>query len=220
MFTLAEELFLISLEDKKDGVKLSVSDAMPYALSGALLLELALAGKVRLADKKVFPQEATPGGNPLANELLEKIAASKKVRKIEHWIGVFGEKGKKLRKGILGGLVSRGVLSEQEKRFLWVIPYTGYASQDASARFALKQELRAVVLGSAPVTERTLALLSLVRAARLEDHLFTRDELKQARRQIENMTKSEAVGEAVIAAIQAVESASAAVIVLSAANYS
>lgn len=218
MFTLSEELFLMSLEDKKDGVKLLDSYKLPYALAGAILLELVLAGKIRLEGKKVFPSDATPGANPLANELLEKIAASKKVRKIENWVSSFGEKDKKLRKGILTSLVSRGVLSEQEKRFLWIIPYTGYANQDASARFTLKQQLRAVVLGGTPLDEQSLALLSLVRAAGLEDHLFTRDEIKQARRRIEELTKSEAVGQAVVEAIQAVESASAAVIVIAASN--
>ena len=106
--------------------------------------------------------------------------------------------------------MGHGILRSEEKSFLWVIPYTGYREQDSSAKYALKVHLRGVVLGNEKIDEHAAALLSLGRAAGLLDHLFTRDELRQAQRRVEALVKDEAVGQAVQEAIDAVNAAVAA----------
>ena len=44
MLTLTEELLLLALHEKKKTVELPGSSALPYALAGAMLVELVLAG--------------------------------------------------------------------------------------------------------------------------------------------------------------------------------
>ena len=207
MLTLTEELLLLSLREKKDGLGFSSETGLPYALAGALLLELYLGGRVRLEGKKIVLCNPTPTGNALANELLETIAASRKPKKAATWIESFGERGKKMQKAAAGSLVAQGILREEEKRFLWVIPYTGYAAVDTSAKFALKQRLRGLALGGETADQRGLALLSLVRAAGMLDYVFTKDEMRTAKRRVEELVKDEAIGQAVAEAIEAVNTA-------------
>ncbi len=207
MLTLSEELLLISLREKKDGLGFSAGFELPYALAGAILLELYLGNRVRLEGKKVVVCNPTPTGSGLADELLEKIASSRKPKKAAAWIESFGEHGKKLEKAAASSLVAQGILREEEKRFLWVIPYTGYAAADTSARFALKQRLRGLVLGGEKADEHSLALLSLVRAAGLLDYVFTKDEMRRAKRRVEELVKDEAIGQAVAEALEAVNAA-------------
>jgi len=206
MLTLSEELFLLSLREKKDAVAFSNRAELPYALAGALLLELYLAGKVRLDGKKVAAVGRPTASGELLSQLLEKIAAGQP-KKLTYWVETFGGKERKLRKAVVAGLVMKGILKEEEKTLLWVIAYTGYAEQDTSAKFALKQRLRAVVLGGQKADERTVALLSLGRAAGLLDHLFTRDEMQRARKGIEALVQDEAVGQAVSETIEAIGAA-------------
>jgi Golgi phosphoprotein 3 len=206
MLTLSEELFLLSLQEKKGAVKFNNTIELPYALAGALLFELFLAGKVRLEGKKVAAVGRVLASTELLNEMLEKISAGQP-KKIAHWVEVFGGKDRKLRKTVVDGLVVKGILKEEEKILLWVIPYTGYAEQDTSAKFALKQRLRGVVLGGQPAGERDTALLSLVLAGGLLDHLFTRDELRRAKKVVEDLVESDAVGQAVTETIEAINAA-------------
>jgi Golgi phosphoprotein 3 len=206
MLTLSEELFLLSLREKKDSVAFSDRSELPYALAGALLFELYLDGKVRLDGKKVVPVGRPLASGELLTELLEKISASPP-KKLAYWVETFGDKERKLRKAVVAGLVMKGILKEEEKTLLWVIPYTGYAEQDSSAKFALKQRLRAVVLGGQKADERTVALLSLGRAAGLLDHLFTRDEMRRASKVVEDLVRDDAVGQAVIETIEAINAA-------------
>ncbi|MGD0004988.1 MAG: hypothetical protein ABSE06_12255 [Anaerolineaceae bacterium] len=56
------------------------------------------------------------------------------------------------------------------------------------------------------------ALLSLVRAYNLLGRVFTRDELKTARRQIEALRRGEAISEAEQQAIETIEAATSAAI--------
>jgi hypothetical protein len=56
------------------------------------------------------------------------------------------------------------------------------------------------------------ALLSLVRACNLLGRVFTRDELKTARRQIEALRRGEAISEAEQQAIETIEAATSAAI--------
>ena len=207
MLTLTEELLLLSLREKKDGLEFAPETELPYALAGALLLELCLGGRVRLEGKKVAPVNPTPTGSAMADELLEKIAAAKKPKKAAAWIESFGEHGKRIRKAAACSLVAQGILREEEKRFLWVIPYTGYAAVDTSAKFTLKQRLRGLALGGENANPHDLALLSLVRAGGLLDNVFTKDEMRRAKRRVEELVKDEAVGQAVAEAIQAVNTA-------------
>jgi golgi phosphoprotein 3 len=109
-------------------------------------------------------------------------------------------------------LVDLGVLRKEQKRFLGVVPYEAYPAQDASARFWIKQHLRSVVLGGEAPDGHTAALLSLVRACDLLGRIFTRDELKTARRQSEALRRGEAIGEAVQQAIETIEAATSAAI--------
>ncbi len=210
MLTLSDELFLLSLEDKKNGLGFSNRFELPYAMAGALLFELVQQGKIRLEGKKLVVTNATPTGSPLLDEMLEKMAAARKPKKTADWLMGFGEKAKKLRKAALEDLVGQGILRAEEQSWLWVIPYTGYREQDSSAKYGLKLRLRAVVLGGEKVDEHTAALLCLGRAAGLLDHVFTRDELRQASKRVEALVKDDAVGQAVQEAIDAVSAAVAA----------
>jgi golgi phosphoprotein 3 len=209
MLTLTEELFLLSLRDKKDTVGLPYSAAMPYALAGAMLVELALAGKVQLdKEKKVLPVGAPQWfQSPRLDDLLGMIHASEKPKKISHWINIVVGKNKKLEKELLAELIARGILKEEQKRILWVIPYTEYSQQDASVKYLRKQRLRDIVLGGQIADQQSIALLSLLKAIELLDNIFTQDEIKAAGPRVKEIIKDEAVGQSVIEILDTITSA-------------
>jgi Golgi phosphoprotein 3 len=214
MLTLPQELYLLALHEEKGRVPAALSTSLHYGLGGAILAELILQGRVGLDDdrKAVVVNNTMFGEDDLLNEALERIQASGRHHKTTYWVSTFSDNIRKLEKRLANGLVDRGVLRKEEKRFLGVMPYEAYPAQDASARFWIKQHLRSVVLGGEAADAHTATLLSLVCACDMLERVFTRDELKAARRKIETLTSGEVIGDAVQQAIETIEAATMAAI--------
>ena len=219
MLTLPEELFLLAIDDAKGKVCSPSIGTLEYCLAGAILAELALNGNINLDEgKKLIVLDNIATKNPLLDFALAQIAGSKRPRSAKHWIEAIGSRGKQLRSYVVASLVSQGIITEEKKRLLWVIPYSLYPEKDASAKYWSKLHLRGVVFASEPADERCLILLSLLRACQLTDMVFTRDERKAANKQIKQLVKSDVIGAAVSAVITDIESATAAVVVVVAAS--
>ena len=217
MLTLAEAMLLLSLNEKRKTVALPASTNFSYMLAGSLLAQLRLQGLIDLnEDKVVVKPDTPPADNTLENELLDDILRSDRPRKITHWVNRFGSRGRKLQKQILENLIGKGVLKKEQKRYLWVIPYAEYAQQDASAKYWWKQHLRGIVLAGEAAGEQAIAMLNLLKAGDLLDHLFTSDEIKYARKQVDNLVEGEVFGQAVNDILEEIAAVAAAAAALAA----
>ena len=212
MFTLTEELFLLSLRDGKNSVTIPHSTTLPYALAGAMLVELTLRGNIRVENKKwVIPVDNEPVvDDERLKELLASIRSSQKPRKIAYWINQVGAKGCDLERKLQTVLLERGVLKEEKKKFLWVIPFTEYSQQDASAKYVRKQQLRDIVLGGKEADVQSVVLLSLMKSIDLLSQIFTPDEMKAASSRIDAIVKDETIGIAVIETLDTIFAAALA----------
>lgn len=204
MLTLAEKLFLLSIDDVKGTVAVGIYGELYYGLAGGLLADLVLQGKLVTEEDTITVSDKSPTGDDLLDETLEKIASAKKPHRTSHWISVLPSKNLPAR--IAERLVVKDILRMEEKRYLWVIPFQAYPQQDASAKYWLKQHLRAVVLANEKADPRDVALLSLLKACSLSKMVFTKDERKWAQKKVEALMADEvfspAVGE-VLADIEA-----------------
>ncbi|WBB73607.1 GPP34 family phosphoprotein [Micromonospora sp. WMMD1128] len=166
---LTDELVLLAYDD--GGANRLGRPHLDYGLAGALLLELALARRVEVADKRLVVTDPTPTGVPLLDEALATVGAGRP-RKPKDWIG-------KLSKGlpdrVLDGLVGAGVLRRESDRVLLVFPRTRYPSPtgaEPAAETAARERMVAALVGNGPVDARTAALLTLARAVGLDRKLF------------------------------------------------
>jgi hypothetical protein len=208
---LHEELFLLALNDLKGRIYQSVEPQILYGLSGAILSELVLAGKIGVDEKKhLVSFDSTPPGNGLLDEALQLIVDKHRPRKISYWVKNLVEEMKKLQSRVGKSLVEKRILTREEKRFLWVIPYEEYPQIDASAKYWIKQKLRTLVLTQAEGKSHDVALLGLVRASKLLEFVFTTDELKIARKKIDRLTIADEIGNGVRETIEAIEAAALA----------
>ncbi len=199
--TLAEELFLIALDDKKGSPAGSAADTLQYGLVGALLAELAILNKLSLDPKKrLVVVDRTLPENPLLSYAFTQLLKSSKPRKTSAWIEALGNK--RTYRLVASALVDKKILRQEEKRFLWVIPYAAYPQEDASAKYWIKIRLRSIALASTIPGPRDLVMLGMVNACRLTNLVFTRDERKTARKRIAAMVKNEMFSEAVAETIE------------------
>ncbi len=213
MLTLPEELYLLALHEVKGRVPNSIAIGIYFGLGAAVLAELVLLGKVKLDEhKKVVVVDAMPTGDEVINEGLEKIQASERPRKTAHWVEELSSIHK-LDKRMARKLMEKGILYKEEKRYLGVIPYEAYPEQDGTAKYWIKYHLRAIVLAGDKPEARTVALLSLAKACEMLDLVFTRDEMKLAKRKIEGLIKNEVIAQEVCETLDAIMDASTAAII-------
>lgn len=208
MLNLAEELFLLALDDDEGWIVAPALDTLRYGLAAALLADLALHDKIVVAEQRIVVRDLRPLGDDLLDDTLKRLAGSSKPRKVKYWLNALGFR--KLPKQIAQSLVARGVLVEKERQYEWAQPYVAAARPDAPAKYWIKQDLRAAALTQGRPERRTLVLLSLMQGCRLLTLVFTKDERKTARKRLDDLLAGEDFGASVMQTLTDIEKTVAA----------
>ena len=209
---LHEDLLLLAIDDESGRVTRGCASTCSLAIAGGVLAELMLAkgfsvdeGKKRLVDVT----DPRPPGDPLLDEVLERMHTSSRRRRLQSWVTMVA-RTKNLRDRIATGLCRRGILEavEHNTRILFFnIHRKTYPTRDPLPEYATVARLREAIYSDAPkCDERTAILLSLASAAGLLSIRFPKKDLKARKQHIKTLAEGEAVGKAVrdvIAAMQA-----------------
>jgi hypothetical protein len=202
---LPEEFVLLAYRD--DGTPVTDGMHLDNGLGGALLLELALAEKVDVVDKKVVVLDATPTGDPLIDSALRQVAEDAKERKPGHWITKFAEDA---RAQVLDQLVTEGVVRQEKDKVLWVFPRTRYPAAhgvEPVAETEARQRMVAAVSGSGPVEPRTAALCALVAATDLDSKIFADLDRRQVKDRLKEIGEGAWAATAVKKSIEEIQAA-------------
>ncbi len=203
---LAEELLLLGLNDEKGTVLMAASLGLPYGLAGALLVELARTGLVRIEGKDLVAAPRGLARDEILDEILAAIRASPKTRRIDHWVGRFGRSGR-IKKRLLARLVEKGILVREEGRLLWVFPTTRYPQMDPRPESQVRDEVRSALRGVGVPEERLAALIGLIHACDLVGVLVEKGERREAKKRAKEIGRGQPIGSAVGRAIEAVRAA-------------
>ena len=201
MLNLMEELLLLALDDEKGKIISSSSCALPYGLRGALLLELFIAGKIDIVDKKIVVINRNNTGNEVLDNALNIINTYHKQKTVKFWITKLTSKMKELRKDLLNGLITKGILEQQDKKVLWVIPATRYPTKNPVIENRVRKRIIGIVLQDEELDERSSMLISLINACELIKEVFPKDNLKDANKKIKNIIQDEKIGKAITSQI-------------------
>ena len=201
MLNLMEELLLLALDDEKGKIISSSSCALPYGLRGALLLELFLAEKIDVVDKKIVVINKNNTGNEVLDNALNIINTYHKQKTVKFWITKLTSKMKELRKDLLNQLITKGILEQQDKKVLWVIPATRYPTKNPVIENRVRKRIIGIVLHNDKLDERSSMLISLINACELIKEVFPKDNLKDAKKKIKNIIQDEKVGKAITSQI-------------------
>jgi hypothetical protein len=213
MTSLPEEFLLIAYAD--DGTPLTDGTHLDNGLGGAVLLELALAGRVDIADKKVIVADRAPTGDPLLDAALTRIADELKPRKPGHWISKLAKDARPL---VLDKLVADGVLTMQKDRVLGLFPRTKFPSAygvEPPVETDARQRMRAAVERSGEVDARTAALCALVAATDLDRKVFADLDRKRVKARLKEISEGAWAAQAVRKTIEEIQAAVMVAIVAS-----
>lgn len=164
--SLAEELLLLAYDDET-GKATGSRIGLDLGMAAAVLIDLALAGRVAYADGSLIVTNPAPTGDPIADDVLARVAADTPhtppqwVQRLRH----------KLRDRVLADLVARGIVRDVDETALGVIHVHRYPTIDPKPEADARERLTGALTGQRPPDERTAALATLLVAVRMEPAL-------------------------------------------------
>ncbi len=211
--TLPEELLLLMLDDRTGRLNEGAGPTSNFAIAAAILSELALQGRVDTDPQRLFVTDATPTGDALLDGSLARIAAEPpspprrggaddEPTDSRRWIEVLARDADAHRDAILARLVSRGILRQEEGRFLWIFPERRYPVISDKEEQEVKARLMDVIFRDAIPEPRDSLLLGIVRAAGLLPLILAPDALDAAAPRIEAVANLEEINRSLGTAVR------------------
>jgi hypothetical protein len=163
---LAEELLLLAYDDES-GKATGSRIGLDLGMAAAVLVELALAGRITYADGSLVVTDPAPTGEPIADEVLSRMAADTPhspaswVQRLRH----------RLRNRVLADLCGRGIIRDVDETALEFIHVHRYPVVDSTVEAEFRVRLADALTGEREPDERTAALAALVTAIRMEPSL-------------------------------------------------
>lgn len=172
-YLVAEDLLLILLDDER-GILLVDQVSGDAGLAGALLLELAVGGRIRVHDQPgilgrqiVRVSDASSTGDELLDRALAVVAEKDRTA-----TGLVEHLTPGLRRELLGRLEHRGIIEHDEGRVLGVFPRHRWPAQDDRHELSLRADLRASLVEGTEPSERIGALIALLHAIGAEHRVL------------------------------------------------
>jgi hypothetical protein len=205
MLNLAEELFVLALDEDEGWIVESALDTLRYGLAAALLADLALRNRILVEDGRLHVRNTEPVGDELLDAALKRLTDADRPRRVKYWLSALSFR--KLPKQVAERLVACGVLQRDDRRYVMVTPCAESPEPDAPAKYWIKQGLRSAVLTTAKAERHSIVLLSLMQGCRLLNLVFTKDERRTAGKRVKDLVQGEDFGEAVAQTLADIEAA-------------
>ena len=112
-----EEFFLLAINDLTGTFQDKVESQFGFGISGGILSELALAGRIGLdRNKKLIVMDPHPMGDDLLDEVLGRMDDDDRQHRAVFWISRLVASVKKLERRVGSRLVQNGILQREQKR--------------------------------------------------------------------------------------------------------
>jgi hypothetical protein len=200
--TLAEEIVLLSLDDETGRPVGRLGMAPDLALAGALVMDLALAGRVDTDRDRLWVVDTTPTWDRVTDAALAALDTPHAPGDARGAIMLLARQAPGARAALLQRLVAAGVLRLEQGRTLWVFADRRYPKQGGrEAAEGARARLRRMLLAEEIPEPRDALLLGVARAAGLLPLLFTDAELLRIQDWLHLVTRIESLNRSLGAAI-------------------
>jgi Golgi phosphoprotein 3 len=204
-----EEIMLLALSDKKGTMHMGTN--YPFALGGALVAQLLLAGAIAVREEKnrkfIEPAKRVAFGDPLLDECLERIHAAKRRTTVKTWVTKFAGI-KRLKERIATGLCERGILKPDQDKVLLIFTRRIYPERDPKPEREIIARMRqAIFRHTSTVDAHTAVLVALAYGTGLLRAVFDRKKLRERKQRIKQIAAGNLIGNATREVVQATQAA-------------
>jgi hypothetical protein len=198
---LATDLLLLALDDERGTVFSQATIGLDYGLAGALVMELALRGRIRI-DNEAVSTIGPATDDALLDDALRVIAATPG-KDLSHWVWHLSRELHGLRQRLLDRLVAQGTLEKREQRVLLLFHRNVYPERDARVEHDIRQRVDDALLHGATPDAQTACLVHLAAACRVTDAIYPRDQHKAIEARIDALGDAGLTGANAVAGLVA-----------------
>ncbi|MCF7911382.1 MAG: GPP34 family phosphoprotein [Candidatus Cloacimonetes bacterium] len=199
--SIAEEFLLLSLDDEKGVVCNQPFMGLEFGLAGAVLMELALMGRLRVDEKKLEVLADSATGNQIFDDALAMISSQQAVEDAKYWVWKLGIHIQEIKEYFISHLIELGILEKKEQNILWIYRRKCYPMLDDKVEREDKERIRKIVLDGVEPEPRDIILISLMHSCNLTSEIFSREEQDNYCQRIESIAQMNLIGKAVYEAI-------------------
>ncbi len=211
MIRLAEEILLLLIDEEHGDLSAAWSPRrLDVVVAAALLMDLALEGRIDTDLERLFVTDSTPLDDDLLDPVLADIVTGPADRTADFWLARVAEAGGEIRERILSRLVERGVLEVRAGSvFLsrFVSRSRRYPTRDGRRVEEVRLRLMRELFDDGVPDPRDLLLICLSDASGLLDRLLTSAEKVQLKDRIELIRQLELLGRSLLAAVSRMRAA-------------
>ena len=189
---LATDLLLLALDDERGTVLPAAGIGLDYGLAGAIVMELALQGRLQVDGERVTATGSATD-DPLLDDALRTIAATPG-KTLSHWVRHLPGEMNGLRQRLLDRLVARGTLTRRDQRVLLLFHRNVYPERDARVEHDIRARLDGVLLRGESSDAATACLIHLAAACRVTDAIYPRDQHEAIRARMAELDDAGAAG--------------------------
>ncbi len=204
----AEEILLLALDHKTGKLHPLPERALDLAVAGALLMELAFDNRVDTDQKNLMVVDRSPGEDPLLAQVLASLPADVDQFSISQALANVSDHSHQWKQALFQSLVERGILRQEEHRFLFVLKERRYPAVDDKEEREVMARIREIILTKDAIPDpRDVVIICLMDACDLSTVVFSDQELEQCRGRIKDVSKMDFIGQALAQAIRDIQEA-------------
>ncbi|HVU39139.1 MAG TPA: GPP34 family phosphoprotein [Opitutales bacterium] len=208
MLRFAEEILLLALDEKTGRLHPLPERALEFALAGAVLAELAFLNRLDTDATHMMVTSTDPIGDPVLDEALKCLPPNEPKLTIQKALARVALKADVLKKLLFEELLRRGILQQQEQKFLWVLRERRYPVVDNREEREVRARIRDVVLNPGAIPDpRDVVLIGLMDACDLDAFVFTPEELDKSAERIKQICRMDFIVQALARAIGEIQQA-------------
>lgn len=205
MLRFVEELLLLVLDDENGKFARVQDTVMRHALAGGVLMDLALENRIDTDLSTLILVDAAPLQDDLLDPTLADIAQATDTHDARFWVERTAGRAGEIRERALDRLVERGILEQQDDRFLWVFKARRYPMIDGRAEREVKLRILEVLFSDQIPGPRDVVIIGLADTCDIFKELLSAKELAHARARIDQVRKLDLIGQAMSQAILDIE---------------
>lgn len=201
MLGFVEEIVLLQLDDSQGrfvNLPLSASDVV---LAGAALMELALNNRVDCDLERLILVDSKPTGDDILDDVLKQLAEAGSELSAGAVLERISVNGEKYQEMALKRLIAKGVLREENGRFLWVFHTRRYPVIDDTEQREVRARLRQLLLTDEIPDPRDVVLICLIEACGLLGLVLSPDEIARTQSRVEQLSRLDLIGQAMTKAV-------------------
>ena len=205
MLRFADELLLLLIDDKRGDLIPIPAWSLACALAGALLMDLAMEGRIDTDPDYLSLLDATPLDDNLLDPVLAEIARAEEARPARFWVAYFAERGDEIRDKTLARLAAQGILEVEEGGFFAFLPSVSrtrrYPADQAMREDVQLRIMRALFSNDIP-DPNDVVIIGLADACGVFERLLPPSERVVAQERIALLGRMDLIGRAVTEIIQ------------------